>query len=330
MDRKQNGILRRALIVLLAGVFISLAGGVSAQEVKFLRMVTSVPQGSWYPIGAKICQKLEEITPGLSATVVPGGGTNNCKTVNKGGIANVGWTYANTAIDAYDGRAPFKQPLKNIRYVASLYVNILHIAVQKGRGIKEIPDLIDKSIAVGPKAFTWNKLIEILFKQYGFDYDKMGKSGGTVNHIMGSQVVKMMKDGNLDAMLAGLAGLPYPLMVNLDRAPGFELLEVKQKYAEKMLATVNGLVRARIPKGTYKSVNKDIETIGSVTSVICNKDLPDEFVYNLTKLIWEQKGELAKVNRIMNQVKIDNALRANMIPLHPGALKYYREKGIIK
>jgi len=302
----------------------------AAEKVKFLRMVTSVPQGAWYPLGARLCQMMEEVEPGLSATVVPGGGVDNCKVVDKGQTSTVGWTYANSTAAAYAGQPPFKEAHKNLRHVATLFFNNLHIVVQKNSDAKEVPDLMRKRIAVGPKSFTWAVIIEDLFRVYGFDYAKVNKSGGVVNYVAGSQVDSMFKDGNIDAILNGVAGLPHPGFVDLNRAAGFNLLEVKGKHAAEIIEIVPGLVKTVIPKGTYSSVNRDIETIAAATVIMCNKDLPDEFVYKMTKLIWDRKPELVKVLSVMNDADISKALNGVKLPVHPGAIKYYKEKGVIK
>lgn len=319
-------------IVILVCFFISLIGVSPAfskdKEVKFLRMVASVPAGSWWPLGGKICQLLQESYPGVSASVVPGGGTQNCITVNKDGIESVGWTYTAAAGLAVKGVAPFKKPMKNLRHVASLYTNTLHLAVQVKSGINTIPDFRTRKIAVGNKAAWFTFLNEKLIEQYGFDYNAIEKSGGTVNYLLGRQMLSMYQDNNLDSIWLGLPGVPYPLMVHLNKVKGFRLLEIDEPQRNSLIAEIPGVVKAVIPKGSYANINQDINTIGSVTSIVCNKNLPDDFVYALTKVLWENQADLAKINKLMATVDMKRALNGAVAPVHPGALAYYKENGV--
>ena len=97
-----------------------------------------------------------------------------------------------------------------------------------------------------------------------------------------------------------------------------------------IIATNPGVIATTIPKGTYEGMTEDVPTLGTVTVMVVNKDLPEDLVYNMCKVFWAEHGTFAKVKKVWNSVKQDHALDGAAIPIHPGAERCYNELGVKK
>ncbi len=189
-------------------------------------------------------------------------------------------------------------------------------------------DLADKRIVPGKVGFSGEVAGKSVLEIYGITYDSIKKKGGVVNYVGYSDAAALMKDGHLDAAMF-LTSCPQATIIDLNFRPGIRLLPVDKKHMKKLLKKYPGYMTTVIPKGAYEGVTKDILTIGTVTSLICSADLSDEMVYRITKAIFENLPELAKIKKkAIANVSLENGLRGCKIPVHPGAKRYYDEHGV--
>ncbi len=316
----------------LAKILIALAPlvlvGTGAGAESFVRMVSGPAGGSWYPLGAKIAEVLGKKVPGISTSNGPGGGVGNVKDVNKGN-AEIGWSYGHTAYNGFSGQGTFKKTQKNIRHFATLYPAAFQTAVPKKSSIMSYRDMKDKSISPGKTTYSGYAAAKLVFKQYGLTFDQIKKSGGTIHHVGYSDSVALMKDGNIDVFI-GLTSVPQASFIDLDFRPGIRFIGIEPDVMKKILAMNPGYLSTVIPKSAYKGMTEDVPTLGVVTVLVINKDVPEDVVYNMTKALWENHGEFLKVKKIWSKVRLADALRGAAIPVHPGAQRYYDEKGVKK
>jgi TRAP transporter TAXI family solute receptor len=319
--------MRKIIIVSVIGALILCFGTGMAGERKFLKMVSGPEGGSWYPLGSGIMRLLEVNIKDVSTSNGPGGGVGNCKVVQRGD-AQLGWTYAHTAYDAYNGRAPFTKKLSKVRYLASLYPGVWQVAVPRKSDIRSYADLADKRIVPGKVGFSGEVLGKSILGVYGITYDSIKKKGGIVNFVGYADAAALMKDGHLDAAMF-VTSCPQATIIDLNFRPGIRLLPVDKAHMKKFMDKYPGYVETVIPKGAYKGVEEDIPTIGTVTSLVVSADLSGDMVYQITKVIFENLPELAKIKKkAIALVSLENGLRGAMIPIHPGAKRYYDEQGV--
>ncbi len=311
-------------IVLAAAVF-AFAGQTAGAET-FVRMVSGPSGGSWYPLGAKIMVVLGKEVKGIYTSNAPGGGVGNVKDVSKG-VAEMGWTYAHTAYNGFNGLGKFKKKNTNIRHFATLYPAALQTAVPAKSKIRTYADLKDKNISPGPKHFSGNVATELLLKLYGLTYEKIKSNGGTIPRVGYKDSVALMKDRHIDAFM-GLTSVPQASFIDLNFNPGIRFLPVEPDILKTFLAANRGYITAVIPKTAYKGMQADVPTIGVVTELVVNKNVPDEVVYKMVKALWENHAALVKVKKIWNKVSLKQGLFGSSIPVHPGAKRYYDEKGV--
>ncbi|GAB4226023.1 MAG: TAXI family TRAP transporter solute-binding subunit [Methyloligellaceae bacterium] len=318
--------MRKFLKVALAAAPLLLAGSITAQADTFVRIVSGPSGGSWYPLGAKMAEIFGKIE-GLSVSNGPGGGVGNVLDVNKK-EAELGWTYGHTAYDGFKGNPPvFKSKNPNIRHLATFYPAGLQTVVPAKSNIKSYADLKDKNISPGKLKWSGYAAAKMIFGKYGFTVEDVKKNGGTVHHVSYSDSVSLMKDGHIDAFTA-LTSVPQASLLDLEFSPGVRFLPVDKAILEGILKENPGYIKLDITSEHYKSIKEPVPTLGAVTIMIVNKDVPDDVVYKITKALWENHAELAKVKKVWNSVKLENALLGAALPVHPGAKKYYDEKGV--
>ena len=323
--------MRKTIILLLViGAFIfSLSIGTEAQaEKKFLRMVSGPQGGSWYPLGAAMMAIVEK-NISISTSCAPGGGLSNCKAVSTG-KADLGWSYSHTVYNGYEGRGKFDQKYNNMRHLMSLYPGVFQMAVPKKSKIYTVADLKDKRIVPGKMGWTGTVTAEIVFKAYGLSFESIKKNGGLVSYVGYADSAALMKDGHSDCYIA-VTSCPQATIIDLNFRPGIRMLPIDKAHMKILLEAEPGLMETVIPKDAYKGMAADVPTVGTVTCLVVNKDLSDDLVYNIVKTLYANWPELAKVKKkAIEASKPEKAIMGAGIPVHPGALRYYKEKGYVK
>ncbi|MEE8332795.1 MAG: TAXI family TRAP transporter solute-binding subunit [Alphaproteobacteria bacterium] len=319
--------MRTITKIILTAIPLALASSAVSAET-FIRMVSGPSGGSWYPYGAKMAEMWGNDVKGITTSNGPGGGVGNVRDVGRG-KAQLGWTFGNTAYDGYNGKGKFKKSLKNVRFFANLYPGILQTAVPAKSKIRSYKDLKGKNVSPGKLTFSGNIAVENLLKLYGITYGDIKNAGGTIHRVGYKDSVALMKDGHIDAFV-GLTTAPNSSYIALDFSPGIRFLSVDANIADKYVKTYPGFIKTTLRKGTYKGVTADVPTIASPTVLIINKSVSSDVAYKLAKVLWDNHADLAKVIRYWNNVSLKESATGAAIPLHPGALRYYREKGVAK
>lgn len=301
----------------------------AAQADQFVRMVSGPSGGSWYPLGAKIMQVMDDEIKGITTSNTSGGGISNILAVN-GGDAEVGFSYAHTAANGMNAKGKFTKPQKNIRHLATLYGSMFQVAVRKDSKIKSFEDMKGANISPGKAKWTGTAFAEAILKEYGITFDSIRKNGGTVHHVSYTESVALMKDGHIDVFMAA-TNMPQASFLELEQSPGVRFIGIEDKAKQdKILADNPGFVPGVMPKGVYKSVDRDIKTLGITVNMVVHKDLPDDLVYKMCKSLWANHAKFVEVKSVWKRVKQEDALKGVAIPVHPGAQKCYDELGVKK
>ena len=312
--------------VIMLCLFMVVPGAMAKK--KFLRMFSGPEGGSWYPLGSAMMGILDKTTD-LSTSNGPGGGVGNCKAVN-GGRADLGWSYTHTVYNAYNGRGKFNKKHTNIRHLLSLYPGVFQVAVPKKSSIHSMSDLKDKRIVPGKVGFTGTAIAELVLKAHNITFDSIKKNGGSVSYVGYSDSAALMKDGHSDCYMA-VTSCPQSTIIDLNFRPGVRFVPIDAVHMKKVLGMEPGLMETVIPRTAYKGMDADVPALGTVTCIIINKDVPDDIAYDIVKNLYANWPELAKVKKkAIEDSKPEKALMGAGIPVHPGALRYYKEKGYAK
>lgn len=314
------------LKIRLAVCLVALVATQASAE-QFVRIVSGPAGGNWYPLGAKMAERFGAKLKNVTASNAPGGGIGNINDVDAGS-ADVGFTFGHSAFDGFKGKSPnFKDAKSNIRHMATLFTNALQTAVPATSSIKTYADLRDKNLSPGKANWSGFAAAKMIFSKYGFTVEDIRKNGGTIQHVSYSESVALMKDGHIDAF-TGLAAVPQASFLNLEFDPGIRFLPVDSDVLNKITQENPGFASFQITNEHYKSVTTPIPTLAAVTTLIVNKNTPEDVVHGITKALWESHADLVSVKQIWKSVSLKNALVSAAIPVHPGAMRYYQEQGV--
>lgn len=317
--------MKRSVNVFLIALLLTIFSSVSVAQT-FVRMVSGPAGGSWYPLGAKMAEMFGKDVEGIATSNGPGGGVGNVKDVNKGD-AELGWSYGHTAYEGFKGTGAFDKPQENVRHLATLYPAALQTAVPADSSIQSYADMKDKNLSPGKAQWSGYAAFQTVIENYGFSVDDVKNNGGTVHHVSYTDSVALMKDGHID-MYTAMTSVPQASLLDLEFSPGIRFIAMDGEVLDNIISTNPGFIRTELTSADYKSVTDPVSTLGVVTIMVVNQDVPDDVVYNLTKSLWDNHGELVKVKDVWNTVKLEDALLGAALPVHPGAQKYYDEQGV--
>jgi TRAP transporter TAXI family solute receptor len=306
--------IRSSLVIgTLLGVAVA---GVQAQQV---RLMTGPQGGSWYPLGGAIANIADKA--GIKVQVLPGAGIANVKAL-QGGKADLGFANSISTVDGLAGRAPFDEKATNVCNVATLYPQYFQVVANADAGIKSLADLKGKPIAVQPKGNTAEFISQQALQVYGLKYDDMSR----VSYVSYTDAVSLMKDNNAQAFTLGTT-VPASSIMDLASARDIQLVPIPDdKFAE--IRKLNpGYTKLVIPAGSYPKQTADVQTIGYATHVIARCDLPEDTVYKVLKGMADNQADLAAIAKAMASNTPKSMAEDIGVPMHKGAVKYYKEVG---
>jgi TRAP transporter TAXI family solute receptor len=322
--------MKRAIVLLLTiSLVIAFFGLLGLDEgraagVKFIKIATGSPGGRWYPFGAKLSELMNQNIKGVNASVTAGGGVSNCKSVDKNDV-QLGMTYGATSYNGFSGKAPFQKRLQDIRGMGMIELSYYNPVVRKDSDIRSFADLKGKKLAPGRPGFFSAVTTENILKAYGLSFDAIRKSGGTISNVGWTDAGEMMRDRNMD-FISPLAGIPHPSILSLVTHVPIRLLSIDKGRLKVIVENEPGYLVKTIPANTYPGVGTDTVTLATDTQFICHKALPDDLVYQITKLFYEELPKFKNAFKQFGAINYKKGYADIKIPMHPGAKRYFDEK----
>jgi len=325
-------LLQRRLLIHV-GLAIStllIVSNVSAQiPEKTISVSTASQGGAWYGIAARVLREVEKANPELVTQVQPGGAIANVRRVNAG-KTDLAFTLDFVSGLAHEGKPPFQAPLKDFVYLAKLFPGYTQIVTVKASNIRRFEDLFDKRITGGKNGWASELMFRLVLDVFGMNYDKIRERGGVINFIGTGQATQMMRDGTLDAMFITGNPTEHPKFKELSLTTDIDLLVIDDKSLDKVFKTYPFLSEIRMPeKPGYKGVKGGFRTIGGAVILVARKTLSNEAAYSIVKTYYDNLAEIKSDMRMLRENKFEDALKGISIPIHPGAAKYYKEKGLM-
>jgi TRAP transporter TAXI family solute receptor len=310
---------------ILASAILLSAAPASAQSGQNLTFATGRQGGYQYPITVALAQVMEKVPGVARITLQPGGGTGNVIAVGMGKAA-LGITYTPDTRLGIEGQAPYKQKLPSLVQLFALNPSKAVVIVPQDSPVKAFKDLAGKKVNSGPVGFSITTLSRKVYAMAGIA-KKVDES-----HLEVSDAVEQFKDGHLDALFYAPSDW-YAPYVDLSLSRKIRLVPLPEEVIEKLLKEEPGYYRTKFPvqKDLYKGLSNQVETIGYFTNIIANKDkIDDQLAYNLTKAVAEnwEKVQGSEPSLKLLEPK-DLALQAG-VPIHPGSLRYFKERGWVK
>jgi len=323
---KSKGEYGLVFLILLVFLFSSANAGAQSKEMNRLSLLTGGTGGVYYPYGGALAQVISKYVPNASCTAeVTAAAVDNIKLL-KAGKGELAMVIADVASDAILGKERFEKDGKiPLRTLAVLYGNLNHMVVLKDSGIRSVPELKGKKVSVGaPGSATEVKSSRIL-EAFGVDPGKDIRR----ERLSVAESAGALKDRKIDAFCWD-GGLPTAAVMDLAATPGISARILPQDKALPALIQKYGPVyyNALIPKGTYAGMETDVPVIGVATKLVCMESFDSGLAYEIVKAILEHKSDLVAVHKSAEHLSLQGAVTGSSIPFHPGALKYYAEKGI--
>ena len=304
----------------------------TAEPLK-LTLVGGRTGGVWSIFSEGIAESIRKSNPGALVTVEPGSTSGNPGIVNQGRVP-IGLAYSLTAYSAYRGTEPYEgKPSPNLRSVAAVMPNNFYqFCVNKKSGLTSIQDIKTKKfplrVSVDDKGSTADLITREMFKAYGFSYKDIESWGGKIFYLSGEKTFEMMSDGRMDAMPDALP-CPSGDILEASANQDLELLSFSDQ-AIKQVNEVLKLAKGVVPAGAYKFLKRDIPTISVPVILIANKDVPEDTIYKVAKSVYDNLAYLSTVHDAFKDVNKDTIAVVGGLSLHPGAVKFYKEKGFLK
>ena len=318
--------MRRYLLGLLLAVCGVIAVPAAAQEKINISIGTGGTGGVYYPLGGGIANVLSKYVPGMEATAeVTGGSVDNLKLIGTG-KPYIGLAMADASQDALLGAGKFKGGKLPVRTLMVLYTNHMHVVTVEGTGINSIKDLKGKRVSTGSPGSATEVMAFRVIEAAGLNPLK----DMTRERLGVAESVNAVKDKKLDAFF-WVGGLPTAAVTDLAATPG---TKIKLIDHADLVPTMNKkydnlYVEDAIPKGTYSGQMADNKQASVANILVANANMSDQVAYNIVKTIFDKRADLITVHRAAEEFKLENQKASGSpLPFHPGAIKYFKEKGI--
>ena len=304
--------------------------GVTALSVQptraqaFINVLTGGTSGVYYPLGVAIGKIYSDKIPNVKTQVQATKASVENLILLQQGRGEIAFALGDSLKAAWDGdeEAGFKNKLDKLRTIGAIYPNYIQVVATADSGIKTLADLKGKSLSVGaPKSGTELNSRAILTAA-GMSYKDIGK----VEYLPFAESVDLMKNRQLDATLQS-AGLGVASLKDLSSSADITVVSVPKEIVDKIGPPFVSVV---IPAHTYNGQDKDVATAAVVNYLVTSSEVSDDTAYQMTKLIFESLPELASSHAAGREIRLENAAIGSPVPLHPGAIRYYKEKGLIK
>lgn len=305
-------------LTLFFGFALAAVGAAQAQQV---RMMTGPQGGSWYPLGGAIANIADKA--GIKVQVLPGAGIANVKAVHQG-KADFGFGNSISTVDGLAGRPPFDEKTSNVCNVATLYPQYFQVVANADSGIKSLGELKGKGLAVQPKGNTAEFISQQALEVYGLKYADIGR----VSYVSYTDAVSLMKDNNAQVFTLGTT-VPASSIMDLASARDIRVLAIPDDKFQAMRKLNPGYTKLIIPAGSYPKQTQDVQTIGYATHMVARCDLDENVVYKVLKGMVDNKADLGAIAKAMGSITPKMMAEDIGVPMHKGALKYYKEVGAL-
>ena len=318
--------MTRTLKVLLVAAGAVLAGaGIAAEQIN-LSIATGGTGGVYYPLGGGMANVLSKHVPGMQATAeVTGGSVANLQLIGTG-KPYIALTQADAALDALKGEDKFKGRPVPVRNLAILYPNRMHVVTTEGTGVNTIADLKGKRVSTGSPGSATEVFAFRVIEAGGLHHDKDMRR----ERLGVAESVNALKDKKIDAFF-WVGGLPTAAVTDLGASPGvkIKLLDIANLVPAMTKKYGNIYIQDVIPKGTYPGQTTDNRQATVLNLLVVHENMSEQTAYNITKAVFDYQKDLVAVHKEAANITFQNQKEADSpVPWHPGALKFYKEKGV--
>lgn len=286
-----------------------------------LVIATGGTSGTYYPLGGGIAKIITDNTEVTATAQTTGGSVENMRLL---GNKEVELAFVQNDIADYASKGTFMfegSKVDNLQGLATLYNETVHIVLPADSSISSVADLAGKKVSVGaPGSGVEANALQVL-EVYGLTFDDL-----KAEHLSFGDSVSKIQDGNLDAAFV-TAGAPTSAVTELSATKGVKLISLEADKIDALIAKYPYYVKEVIPADTYPGT-PETTSVAVKAMLAVSKDLPEDFVYEVTKALFENTNHLVAINQRAESITKENAVQGLNLEIHPGALKFYKENGL--
>jgi TRAP transporter TAXI family solute receptor len=333
-------IITMSLLILLTP-FVATASGTESIKPTTLTWTAGGIGGGWYVQAGGISSLIAKKEPNLLIKVIPGGGVVNPVLVSRH-KDDLGWGITFVDKMAYKGMAPlYKKPNPDVRSLGGIFgVYDVHFLAAKDTGVKTVGQLADLikagkavKIAAPMNGTSDLPLVEAILRCYGVSLKQIEQNGGKVFHAVYADMVTLYQDRHVDYVCCELS-LPASAIIQMTVSRKSTLLSVSDGCIDQLHESLGSASRdskrSVIPKGTYEGQTTDVPTVSVAGELLINKDVPNLIAYTIIKIICDNIKEIHEVDHASRYFLPETGWKNVVVPLHPGAEKFYKEAGYMK
>jgi TRAP transporter TAXI family solute receptor len=315
-----NSHLRQLAIIAIAGfLWPALSLSMEPNWPDQIVIGTASPGGTYYVYGEGLAEILTRV---LDLPVVPlatEGPTQNIELL-EAGKAELGFVTIGIAVQAWNSTGGWvgRKPARSMRAIFPMYDTPFQFAVLQESGIRSIAELAGKRVGVGPRGGTSAAYFPEFFKTLKVE----------ANLVFGewAELAAQVRERTLDVLAVG-AGVPFPSFIELEAKEKVRYIAFDRDQISSLRLAMPELTPSRIPAGAYPSLLRPYETLGLYNFAIAHAELPDDLVYNVVRAVFENHEEMLEATAAAAATVPSNLDRNSFLPLHPGAIRYYRQIG---
>ncbi|WP_336055972.1 TAXI family TRAP transporter solute-binding subunit [Nitratireductor sp. CH_MIT9313-5] len=311
-----------------AALFGTLSAGVaSAQDQRFVSVGTGGVTGVYYPVGGAICRLMNQNRRehGIRCSVESTGGSVFNVNAIKGGDLEFGVVQSDVQYNAFNGEAAFADggAHENLRSVFSLHAEPLTVVARKDAGVSEFDELKGKRVNIGNPGSGQRALMDLLIEAKGWTSGDFSLAA----ELAPAEQASALCDNNIDAF-AYTVGHPAGAIEEATTTCDSVIVSVEGEVVDKLVEDNPYYFKATIPGGMYKGTDSDVNTFGVGATLVTSADVPEDVVYTFVKSVFENFDSFKSLHPALANLTPEQMVgQGNSAPVHPGAEKYYKEKG---
>ena len=326
--------MKKVLLFLMIMV-LALTGCQNSQsadeEILDITMLGGSPTGVWYMVTNGISECINTSFPGSIVMINPGGGVSNPQRIGSN-EAQSGMTHSILALAATRGQDPFEEAIPNLASIAGFYPSTFQIVLTEKLGVSSFDEIIENKLpvrlSIDKPASSANVAFERMLKEYDVTIEEMEAWGADILLKNFADSSSMLSDGLIDGFCISTL-VPAPAVIESALSRDLVLIDVNTDIINALVDTY-GYSMKTIEADTYNFANEDVHTISATSILAISTDVSDDVAYKIAQSINENLDYMRNVHIAMSKITSESITQDLGVPLHPGAMQYYKDMGIIE